>query len=90
MNKKYLGDRLSFKDNTNFLFLFFENINILNWIKTKIQSGPRAAVCRPLLYIIGKLLYLIFVLLIKKNQIYQQVEFNYTTKQTLVHHFFVS
>ena len=37
MNKK-IRDRLSFKDNTKTLFLFFENINILNYLKKK--SGP--------------------------------------------------
>ena len=30
LNKKKLGERLSSKDNTKILFLFFENINILN------------------------------------------------------------
>ena len=47
--QKKLGERFYFKDDTKFLFLFFKKINILNKLKHNCKSGPRAAVCRPLI-----------------------------------------
>ena len=47
--KKKLCDRFYFKDDTKFLFSFFEKINILNKLKQNLVCGPRAAVCRPLI-----------------------------------------
>ena len=46
--KKKLGDRFYFKDNTKFLFLIFQKINMLNKSKQNFESGLRAAVFQPL------------------------------------------
>ena len=48
--KKKLGDRFYFQDDTKFLFSIFKKITILKNMKQNFESGPRAAVCRPLHY----------------------------------------
>ena len=48
LDKKNLGDRLCFNDDTKILFSLFQKINILNKLKQYFESGPWAAVCQPL------------------------------------------
>ena len=58
--------------NKNFCFYFLE-VNILNKLTQYFESGPRAAVCRPLFYIINNVIEVKFL----KNIFWSFINYKY-------------